>query len=140
MFERFRRQRQEDKEYMKKQIDKLVSDSEHIRQQRIKSRTELMKAIVESQKDNPCIHQEYNVEKLSEFVSDDNKSLGVKRIIAIWITLGYIVTTMAILCLHVFPIDALFQIYLIFSFISTGVILSYFYTSFKMNNIFRPFN
>lgn len=137
MFERIKKRRKDNREFLQKQIDTLIGDSVEIRKKRIDSRTELAKTLIQNTKDDPCIKQTYNLEKLNEFVSDENKSLGVKRIIALWVTLGYIVTNMLILSLNVFPTQFLFRLYIIFAFISSSVILSYFYTSYKMNNLFK---
>ena len=123
--------------FFKKEFDRFIQDETEIRKKRIESRQALAEKIIETSTTNPQVRQTINMEKLSEFVSDENKSMGVKRIIALWVTLGYLITNLVIIGLSVFPISFLFRIYLIFAFVSTGVILSYFYTSFKMNNFFK---
>lgn len=137
MFERTKQRRENRRKLLDNEFKKYLEDSTEIRKKRIESRRELADKIIQSSMDNPYIRQTFNMEKLSEFVSDENKSLGVKRIIALWVTLGYLFTNMVIIGLSIFPISFLFRMYLIFAFVSTTVILSYFYTSFKMNNLFR---
>ena len=137
MFKKLKQRREDNKKFIQKQIDKLISDSSEIRKKRIESRAEIAKILIQNTKNDPCNRQTYKIKKMNEFVSDENKSLGVKRIIAIWISLGYVITNMVIMGLHVFPTDFLFRLYLIFAFVSCSVILSYFYTSYKMNNLFK---
>lgn len=124
---------------MAKQIDKLVEDSTEIRKERIRNRRQLAETVIQATTNDPCMKQNINIEKLGEFVSDENKSMGVKRMIAIWVTLGYLLTNMIIIGLGFFPINLIFKLYMVFAFISCSVILSYFYTSFKMNNMFKWF-
>ncbi len=133
MFEKFREQREKRREYLKE----LIHEDKEIREQRIKSRAEILTTILKNNKDNPCVKETYNMEKLSEFVSDENKSLGMKRTIAIVVTVGYLLTTMIIIGRTLFPIEFLFKIYMVLAFIASSVILSYFYTSYKMNNLFK---
>lgn len=139
MFENFKRRREKKRAYMAKQIEQLVNDSTEIRKERIRNRRQLAETVIQATQKDPCMKQNINIEKLGEFVSDENKSLGVKRMIAIWVTLGYLLTNMIIIGLCVFPINLLFKLYMVFAFISCSVILSYFYTSFKMNNMFKWF-
>lgn len=133
LFNILRKRKQERREFIKD----LQENEKEIRKQKIKSRENILKTILKQQKDNPCIQQTYNVEKISEFVSDDNKNWGVKRIIAIWVTLGYLLTNLMIFGLGLFPFSFLFRSYLIFCFVSVLVILSYFYSSLKMGNLFK---
>lgn len=139
MFEKFKKHRENNRKFLKKQIEKLVEDSTEIRKERIKNRKEIAETIIQATHDDPCMKQNINIERLGEFVSDENKSLGVKRIIAIWVTLGYLLTNIVIIGLRVFPINLIFKLYMVFAFISCSVILSYFYTSYKMNNMFKLF-
>jgi len=132
LFKRYRERRKEITDF-------LLNQEKELRNKRIEERGKILNKIIEVQKDNPCIHETYNIEKLSEFVSDQNKSLGMKRIIAILVTMGYLLTTMIVIGLALFPIKFLFQSYMVLAFVATAVIMSYFYTSYKLGNMFKFF-
>jgi hypothetical protein len=127
----------ENREQRQENLQAILHEETDIRKQRIKSREGIIKELLKREREDPCLRQHFNLESLNEFVSDENKSYSVKKMMAIWICLGYIITNFFILITAAFTMALLFRIYLIFSFVSVLVILSYFYTSFKLGEVLR---
>lgn len=136
-FKKFRKRINDRRQDRQEFLQETMKNEKEIRKQRIKSRENIVKQLLEREKKDPCLRQHFNMERLNEFVSDENKSYSVKKMIAIWVTLGYLITNFFIFGLQLFPLEMMFQVYLIFNFVAVMVILSYFYTSFKIGEIFR---
>ena len=140
MFDKLKERQARRKEIADKLINQM--ESPEIVKQRIKSRENIAKKILE--RDNPCSKEKYiqSAIELSRDPNDINEPFGWKKgtvrgILTFWITIGFLLITMLMIFTLPLSLNIIFEMWKVLSLVFTIVIGSYFYTRIKMGNMFN---
>jgi hypothetical protein len=144
---KWRNERNTRKEWIQEKVDQVMDDSEEIKKQRIKSRENITKEVVKQIGENKkqgmgCpFYGSYSDNQLLELTRDpdsNDEPFGwpkgtVRGILAIWVTLGFLILTMLIFFLLPISVAMIFEMWKVLSGVFVLIVASYFWTRIKMS-------
>jgi hypothetical protein len=139
LLKRAKLRKEERQEFVREHMNKLVSQSEEIVMQRLKSRESIVKDIISAKKLGTTINPSI-LELMKEPGEEYDEPLGfhkgsVRAMLAIWVCLGFLITTMLLMFLIPLPLEYIFEMWKLLSVVFVVVIGSYFYSRIKMGGI-----
>lgn len=136
MFEKWKQKRKKLGEWIEKESNRIMQQSDKIRLQKIKSRENIIRDLIKTTKKAPP--SEDIIELLRDPDDPTSYPMGlskgtIRASMAIIITVGFLLITMMMVFLLPLSLDIIFEMWKLLALVFTIVVGSYFYSRLKLN-------